>query len=234
MVLDNIMKILLCVSLLVGAVECFAGFKTMKAMLAIWGFFIGAALGVVVGVISGSVAPGVIFVILLGTGLAILAYNFYLAGVFMVMALFITAAVYIMCEDFLISLTFAVSVGIISLFFVKPAVIVSTSFSGAGIILSSAYLMMSQRLNANPVITGVLWMFIACAGVACQFITTKNMKPETNGLISPARSENPSIILTERRYPGMQKAYRNFCIKCGCKLLDTSERCPQCGFGFND
>ena len=49
---DNIIRLFASISLIIGAVECFAGFKIMKAMMAIWAFFIGAVPGVIIGVLS--------------------------------------------------------------------------------------------------------------------------------------------------------------------------------------
>ena len=43
------------VLILIGALECFAGFKTMKIMIAVWGFFFGAVVGTIIGIICKSV-----------------------------------------------------------------------------------------------------------------------------------------------------------------------------------
>ncbi len=230
---DSIIRLFACISLVIGAVECFAGFKIMKAMLAIWGFFIGAMLGVVIGVATESTVFGFIMVLVLGIGLAVLAYKLYLAGIFILTAFLTGIAFYVIFENIAVSILLGIGIGVLAIFFVKPVVIISTAFSGAGVILSSAYLMMDLGMNANPVVTAILWIPIALTGIVVQFITTQNTKSDKMG-IKPLKSPNPSRTFSERKYPGMQRAYRNFCIKCGYELQGTTNKCPRCGFSFDD
>ena len=231
---ESIIRFFACISLIIGAIECFAGFKIMKAMMAIWGFFIGAMLGVVIGVLADSTALGVILVIVFGVTLAVLSFKFYLAGIFILTAFLTTIALYIMFENIFIALLLAIGVGILAIYFVKPVVIVTTAISGAGIILSSAYLMMDLGMNGSPVVTVILWIPIALAGIAVQYITTQKIKGDKLGVKSPLKSPNPSMTFSERKYPGMQRAYRNFCIKCGCELFGTTNKCPRCGYTYDD
>jgi len=235
---ESIIRLFACISLVIGAVECFAGFKIMKAMMAIWGFFIGAMLGVVVGVLAESTALGVILVIVFGVTLAVLSFKFYLAGIFILTAFLTTIALYIMFENIFVALLLAIGVGVLAIYFVKPVVIITTAVSGAGIIISSAYLMMMRNevfsLNPEPVATVILWIPIALVGIAVQYITTQKIKGDKLGVKSPLRSPNPSMTFSERKYPGMQRAYRNFCIKCGCELFGTTDKCPRCGYTYND
>lgn len=231
---DDIIRLFACVSLVIGAVECFAGFKIMKTMMAIWGFFIGSVLGVVIGVVAESTVLGVTAVILLGMTLAFLSFKLYAAGVFLLTSFLTATAVYIVCENIYAALMIAVVVGVFSIYFIKPMVISTTAISGAGIILSSAYLIMDLGINPEPVITAVLWIPIAVGGVVVQYITTKKIKTEKLFTGYGAKSPNPSMTFSERRYPGMQRAYRNYCIKCGCDLLGTSGSCPRCGYRYDD
>lgn len=231
---DNIIRLFACISLVIGAVECFAGFKIMKAMMAIWGFFIGAMLGVVIGVVAESTILGFLLVIVFGVALAVLSFKFYLAGIFILTAFLTTIALYIMFENIFVALLFAIGVGVLAIYFVKPVVIITTAISGAGIILSSAYLMMDLGMNGSPVVTVILWIPIALAGIAVQYITTQKNKGEKLGVKAPLRSPNPSMTFSERKYPGMQRAYRNFCIKCGCELFGTTNKCPRCGYSYDD
>lgn len=231
---ENIIRLFACISLIIGAVECFAGFKIMKAMMAIWGFFIGAMIGVVIGVVTESTALGVILVVIFGVALAILSFKLYLAGIFILTAFLTTVALYIMFENIFVALLFAVVVGILAIYFVKPVVIITTAISGAGIILSSAYMIMDLGLNGSPVVTVILWIPIALSGIAVQYITTQKIRSNKLGMKAKLKSPNPSMTFSERKYPGMQRAYRNFCIKCGCELLGTTDKCPRCGYSYND
>lgn len=231
---DNIIRLFACISLIIGAVECFAGFKIMKAMMAIWGFFIGAMLGVVIGVVAESTVLGVILVVVFGAILAILSFKLYIAGIFILTAFLTTIALYIMCENIFVALLLAIIVGILAIYLEKPVVIITTAISGAGIILSSAYMIMDLGLNGSPVVTVILWIPIALAGIAVQYITTQKIKSNKLGMKAKFKSSNPSMTFSERKYPGMQRAYRNFCIKCGCELLGATDKCPRCGYSYND
>ncbi len=231
---ESIIRLFSCISLIIGAVECFAGFKIMKAMMTIWGFFIGAILGVIVGVVVESTVLGVISLIIFGIILSILSYRFYLAGIFILTAFLSAIALYIMSENIFIALFPAVGIGILAMYFVKPVVIITTAISGAGIILSSAYLMMNLGLNGIPIVTVILWIPLALAGAGVQYITTQKTKSSKHGMKPRSKSPNPSRTADEINYPGMQRAYRNFCIKCGCELSEAEDKCPRCGYSYND
>ena len=241
--IDTVIKLFACISVVIGAVECFAGFKTMKAMPAIWGVLVGAAIGVIIGAYTDIVALGIIFVLVCGLGAAILFYKYYLVGIFILITFLTTIAFYVLCYNIIISLLIAILVGLLAVFFIKPVVIVSTSFAGAGIILSSAYLIMGVLTpeymihgtgeNAPPVITAILWALLMMAGVFCQYITISNTRSNSNGKERRSVSYDPTMTYSERRYPGMQRAYRNFCIKCGCELQGAYDKCPRCGFSFD-
>lgn len=232
--LESIIRLFACISLIIGAIECFAGFKIMKAMLAVWGFFIGAVLGVLIGVAAESTVLGAVLVIIFGAALAFLSYKLYLAGIFLLSAFLTAIALYIMFENIYVALLLAIGVGVLAIFFVKPVVIVTTAISGAGIILSSAYLIMNLGMNGSTFVTVILWIPIALAGIAVQYVTTKKIKDEPAGVGTSLRSSNPSMTFSERKYPGMQRAYRNFCIKCGCELFGSTDQCPRCGYSYDD
>lgn len=231
--LNGAIRLFACISLIIGAVECFAGFKIMKAMMAVWGLFIGAVIGTAIGFAVGSTAVGVIFALVFGAALAILSYKLYLAGIFVFTAFLTAVAVFIMFENIFVAIPIAIGAGIAAVYFVKPTVIAITAISGAGIILSSAYLVMNLGMRGSPVIMFILWFPIALSGIAVQYITTKKTKRAGTGT-SSLRSVNPPITFSERKYPGMQRAYRNFCIKCGCELFGTAGKCPRCGYIYDD
>lgn len=90
--------------------------------------------------------------------------------------------------------------------------------------------MMNMELSASPTIAAILWIPIAISGIAVQYITTKKSKHEKKY----RRLVNQTTTFSERKYPGMQRAYRNFCIKCGCELFESTDRCPRCGYSYDD
>lgn len=217
------LELFACIPLIIGAVECFAGFKIMKSMMAICGLLIGAVIGVAAGVFSDSILIGVIAIVLSGTILSVLSYKFYLAGVFILTSFLTFTATYMIFENVLASVLPAVIIGLLAICFVRPLVIAITAFSGAGIMLFSAYMVMGLEVNENSMITAILWIPIAVAGISCQYITTQKTKKATT-----------EETFSERKYPGMQRAYRNFCIECGCEMSGESAKCPRCGFNFDN
>lgn len=232
--LGNIIKICACFSLMIGAVECFAGFKIMKVMTAIWGFFLGAATGVGVAVLTGSPVLGVATVVILGTLIAVLSFKLYLAGVFIMTALLAAATFFIISQNAFTAILLGVCVGAVAVFFVKPLVICTTAISGAGTILSSAYAIMSLQMSESPVVTVILWIPIALSGIAVQYVTTRRIRAEKSAVAAQAYSPAAAPTFSERKYPGMQRAYRNFCIKCGCELFAAAGKCPRCGYDCDD
>jgi len=233
-VFDDIIRLFACISLIVGAMECFAGFKMMKSMLAIWGLLVGTMLGVIVGVEADSLALGFVLIIIFGVALAVLSYAFYSAGIFVLTAFLTMVAVYVLCENIFIALAFAICVGALAVLFGRHVCITVTAISGAVIVISSAYLIMDLELSAGDVAMFILWIPTALAGLAVQYITASKVEKDEMNVKSSLRSRNPSRSFSERKYPGMQRAYRNFCIKCGCELFGVAGKCPRCGYSCDE
>ena len=219
---DVVLKVFLCIPIIVGAIMCFAGHKVMKTVLVILSFMVGAMLGVLIGV-SANTVLGVISVIVFGVGLAVLAYNLYHIGIFVLIVFLTTVATYMICREIIISVLVGFLVGVLAVFLEKPVIIISTSFAGAGIILSSALYMAGFMLTDALVVSAVLWIVMALAGMVCQYFTTPDEVPEYT---TAYRS------FSEKKYPGMQRAYRNFCIMCGFEMNGSSDECPRCGFSY--
>lgn len=221
---DAIIKVFACIPIIIGAVECFAGYKVMKTVLAILSFTIGAFLGVLIGVSTNTVL-GVISVLVFGIGLAVLAYNLYHIGIFILIIFLTTVAVNMICREIIISILIGFLLGVLAVFLEKPVIIISTSFAGAGIMLSSALFMAGFRLQDILALSAVLWIVMALAGMVCQYFTTQD---DASEYTTAYRS------FSERKYPGMQRAYRNFCIMCGFEMNSSSEKCPRCGFSYKN
>lgn len=240
--LENVISLFACFFLIMGAIECFSGYKALKVMLVIWGFLIGAMLGVVSGVLLDNTILGVILVLLFSVALAALFYKLYLVGVFLITFFLMIISLYLLTNNWLISMFLSAVTGIVSVFFVKPATIITTAFSGAGVLLASAYLMMGVMQpsdlrianNIKLITVFLLWLPITLSGIFCQFATTKNTKfGSYKGNRIPAECSLESTF-SERKYPGMQRAYRNFCIKCGRQLWGQTVKCPRCGYDYDE
>ena len=221
------------ISLIIGAVECFAGYKLMKMMTAIWAIFIGAFLGVTIGVKTGSAVFGVVMVLVLCVTLVILLYKFQSLSVLIMSTLLAFAAMYAITEKIFITIFFGIMVGTLIFFFEKPAIVVSKAFSGAGIILASAYIMMGMGVNGNKIVTTILWIPISLIGMFVQYVTTQ--KPKVRRRTTAFEKPTEAMPLYNKKNSSiMQKAYRNYCIKCGSKMPGDNERCSKCGFSFDD
>ncbi len=222
------------ITLIFGVLKCFCGFKIMKISMSVGGFLIGALIGAATAIISDNADISVFLAIVLGVLLAFLAYKLYLVGVFLLTFFWMSIAMYIFFESVPIALILAGVCGVLAVLFVRPTVIVSTAFSGAGVVMTVIRMlfMSSDPLDllrgttdAESVMLNLLWVVTAALGAWIQFVTTRGEKlresiPKASGLSAG-----------ERQYPGMQRAYRNFCIKCGCRLSEqTRSACPQCGY----
>jgi len=221
-----------CAFLLFGSIECFSGYKLSKAIPEIKGFFIGAITGVLIGYFSGSTVGGIVLVFLLGCLFAVLSAVSYFAGKFVVSA-FLT---FIMClllfDSVLIGCIAALLAGVVSLFLAKHTVICLSAFSGMGIVLASTFFLMDAQMSMNIVLTVALWVPITVVGIVCQYITNpKEVEPNSGNILSPAAKVTPASFDPEK-YPGMQVAYRIFCINCGAKLFNK-KNCPHCGFSID-
>lgn len=141
----GVLKIFLGITIVVGALECFSGYRIFKTILGLIGFLIGAALGAalanylsgewVVTLLAGLVGG------FIGAGLLV---AFYFVGVFMIGALLGG----ILVEMFfslsgnipptLVVIIVAILTGILAVVFQKFMIIVSTSFGGAWMMVKAA------------------------------------------------------------------------------------------------
>ena len=230
---DGLIKAAAVIMLIIGALECFAGFKIMKAMMAVWGFLFGAAIGIAVGVTEQSVELSIVFSLMFGITIAILAYKLYLLGIFVLISTMSGFALYLITESIASGIAIGIIAGTAAVFFVKPVVIFSTAVSGASIIISSVYTLMGIGVDSGKAAMIVLWIMSSLAGIVCQYKTTSKINAPM-GLRLFTDKSSDIMTLSERRYAGMQKAYRNFCIKCGCRLSGGGNKCPRCGFEIDD
>lgn len=212
-------KIFACVMLLVGAIECFAGFKIMKFTLALWGLGIGVACGTAIGIEWQSTVTAVVFSLIFGAVLALSSFKMHLFGTFIKNTFLIAFAMCSVTEDIPTALIVGTICGGAATYFSKHGVIACTAFSGARAILFFAYIVMSSE--ENPLVSVFLWIPITAVGIAVQYVTTKG------------NEKKRVTTWSERKYPGMQKAYRNFCIKCGNELRGA-DKCQRCGYNYED
>ena len=179
------------VQILIGLLICFTGYRMFKAVLAFYGFLIGAALGGAAGaaiggsellpMMIGGIAGGIIF--------GVLAVLLYFVGVFLTGAgLGVFAAMLIPVSSGpqpnpILMLLLGIICGVLALILQKLIIILSTSLVGAGgIVYGAAYFITSgksltymndpQAARTALITMFVVWLALGLAGVVVQYCVT--------------------------------------------------------------
>lgn len=219
-------------ALTLGALECFAGYKTMRVMIGFWGLFVGAIAGVAAGILCTGVIIPTILAIVCGLGLAVISYKFYNVGMFTVVAALAFLSFYLLTESVVISAVTAVLVGAAAIVFTDIVVIIATSVSGGALIAVSACMLFDSSFDIQLYVMYMVWVFMAVSGMICQHLTS-GVKAFKIGMNIRRKNKN-TLSYSERRYPGLQRAYRNFCINCGYELTGEDLKCPRCRYEIKD
>lgn len=174
--------------LLCGICECFAGFKIIKGVVTAAGLCAGAAFGWQLGsvIVSQFFINGIIAVIIqLGITAAaaiiisMLAFRFYLAGIFILYGFSAFILAYAVCGIYVLPEALAVIagiasgilIGIISVKAFRPFIIISTASVGGILIGTAVYAFLKNRYGFYANTVPGLIFFIA--GIVLQFKTTK-------------------------------------------------------------
>lgn len=146
-----IMRIICSISIFIGLLYCFWGYKLFKVVLAIMGFFLGAFIGVLVVLTANANYTGFLFVIMGGIAGALLLYNIYRLGVFIlgaslgvVIGFFISLMITQQVEP-IVLLILAIAGGVTALFLEKFIIIFATAFNGAYLIVTSSFYLFASR-----------------------------------------------------------------------------------------
>lgn len=178
--------IILLVEVIFGALNCFFGYKLLKVWIAVCGFLIGAGAGFLIAarfltdrnmVFGITAAAGII--------IAVLAYEVYLVGVFilgwMLSVLAVTAVVRSLPLDDktkLVALAAGVLlgllVGVLLVKLARPSIILLTGISG-GIGTITAVFSLLEIQQPAIVVTGA-GILLAIVGIVVQFLTTPGHK----------------------------------------------------------
>ena len=169
--LAKIQMILLLISLVLALMQCYFGYRFLRFWIGVLGFFIGLALGVGISLRFFEFRTWYPWAIGLAGGalLSLIAYKLYLAGVFVFSGFTAASAVYAVTalhavREFLESLRGEtlhriiviavcviafVLVGILSVKYAKPFIIVVTSLSGA-LLASRTLVQLIPSMEENP------------------------------------------------------------------------------------
>ena len=170
--------LLLILGILAGAAQCFLGFKLKKLWTAIVGalFFglTGAAISIAAGLSDAAVIGIAAGAAVVG---GLLGYFLWIAGIF-VRVLFVVATVtYVVCISYdlkTLSLIIALAAGLImailAVAFVKPIVIIYTSFLGGIMMAKNICSLIKQEQWYLPLIIGGV---LAVLGIVVQVMTNR-------------------------------------------------------------
>jgi len=135
---QNMLNVIIGLSILVGAVQCFFGYRIFKFILGLTGFLFGGSLACVIGyTISQEKVVALLAGIIGGFIGAALMSALYYIGIFLIGAFLggvlgtVLFAVVKSNPDFSVLFILAVIAGVITLIFQKSMIIVSTGFGGA-------------------------------------------------------------------------------------------------------
>ncbi len=160
--------------LIISLATCFAGYKIMRFFLSVGGFFVGAFVAGRIlsyfGFGGGVVAKIMVIVAALFVGalIASLAYKFTMLGVFLLGSF---AAYLIFVElpiSSLAAIIIAIICGAVACFFVRVAIILSSSISG-GMAAGSALVGFIPAISELPYIHVLLGVILSILGMSAQF-----------------------------------------------------------------
>lgn len=134
--------------LVFGIFQCFYGYRFFKAIMALFGFLIGAALGFLIGGLIGkNEIPAFVGALIGGGIMAELVVLFYYVSVFLMgasvggISMVLLNLLFQMPPNITVIIIAAILGGIIALYFQKLVIILGTSFNGAYLIISSLFLL---------------------------------------------------------------------------------------------
>lgn len=227
--MDTMIYVFQLLALVIGAFSCFSGYRVLKSIVPVCSFAVGAAIGVIVAV-NINILIGISVMIVLGLMLSVVSFKLYKVGVFSVVAFLAGIAAYLVSYDIFISCAVSVVLGVISLLLIKHISIVVTAVSGATVVIWSAVTLVDFQEKEYFLIWVVLLFILSLSGILCQYLTSysesENFKDGMFGMICNHDDVNFSS--------GMQRAYRNYCIKCGYEMDGLDPVCPRCGFNFEN
>lgn len=169
----DIIALVLIGMLVVGALQCFMGYKLFRFFTALAGFFTGAIIGGIVSAFGSSSEGTVIFcAIIFGAIGAALAYFFYKLGVFIMcfgVGSLIGLGIGALFEEIgpmvLLALIGGIAVGVLGVKLVKPVIIICTGIGG-GLTMGSA---LASMMSIDAPIGVAIGVIIGIFGCFVQF-----------------------------------------------------------------
>lgn len=192
--LDQISAVFLVLSLITGIIQCFFGYRLLKFWITLFGFLLGFLLGYGISgqLARDSAAVPVLAGIAAGLLAGFLAFKIYLMGVFVfcgLLGVYLVSAISFPSGDgwtvlaFVLEIAAFVAVGILSVKFARPFIIVITAGSGA-------YAAVRALTSLAPSVTLlqvqnsrlIILLVLAACGIMLQFLmTADDSRPRAAG-----------------------------------------------------
>lgn len=182
--LNQVMQAISFITLIIGIIQCFFGYKWLRFALAVSGFMTGAVIGSIVGLIGGlnstdsvSDVVNMIIAVMVIFGIigAVISYKVYKLGVFLIgfsgvylISLLTSLAGRLMSGNdsiaaaFVTALIPAVVAGVLMVKFTKPLIIIYTGISGAYTAAVSLAVLMDGGTFFFTVALSIAGIYIQC------------------------------------------------------------------------
>ncbi|MCD7778078.1 MAG: hypothetical protein LUH47_06210 [Clostridiales bacterium] len=213
----------------------------MKFMTALFGVVLGVCIGAGIGIAADNAAVLIIAVVALGAALGFAAYMLYKIFVFLLVFGFVCGKAYIMTDIAVLAVILGIAAAVAAVFLIKPVIIITTSIGGASSVVTTLMGFLGTVPSKNRIMYIIFWFLFSAAGMFVQYVTNTKNPWDINNFknmfkINKDNKEGEQATFSERKYPGLQRAYRNYCINCGCELSVSEEdgSCPVCGFKIED
>lgn len=165
------------VTLVIGVLNCFLGYRLLKAWVGLTGFTAGALLAYsLVSRYTGNALVQIGAIVAGGLLLGLLAFHIYRFGVFLLCTTIGTTAVSVLLQPkdslrFMICLGIGVLIGLLGMAFVKPMVILNTALGGGFSVAASVAGLLKQEADLKILILGAL---LASMGIGVQIAVSRN------------------------------------------------------------
>lgn len=167
------------VTIITGAISCFLGYKLLRLWMVLGGLLIGGYGGFyITKMYSGNTLVQVIVAVLAAIILSMISYNLYLVGVFLLCSLLglLLSSFLLQPQSELLTLicvAIGVAAGALAVKFVRPMVILSTSFQG-GVSMATGIVALAGL--ENNVFLGGIALAIGVFGCFVQFLVSVRKK----------------------------------------------------------
>ena len=169
---DPMAKGIVITTFLFAALQCFFGYKLLKLCIQVCGFF---SFGIFGGVIAKNFTDSQVVITIISLLFALLgtfiAFKLYKVGVFILCGSMGFLLGYVVMQNVLLGIIIAIIVGTLSVIFLKPVVIISTSVSSG--LLSGLSLVTILGQQDNLILGTILGILFAAGGLFVQFTTNK-------------------------------------------------------------